>query len=72
MGHAHHAKNIPLDVLSERDVERLKRAETVYVICRSGGRSAQGVKMLISAGVNAINVSGGTMAWQASGLPMGQ
>lgn len=37
--------------------------ETVYVICKSGGRSAKAAEFLRANGVDAVNVAGGTMAW---------
>ena len=43
---------------------------TVLCLCRSGGRSAKAVAMLRSAGIDAINVSGGMNAWAAAELPM--
>lgn len=42
----------------------------VMCICRSGGRSAEAVAMLRSAGIDAVNVSGGMNAWAAAELPM--
>lgn len=69
-GHAEGARSMPLDLLGANDVAELARQDAVYVICRSGGRSAAAVEALRQAGVNAINVSGGTLAWQGEGLPM--
>lgn len=45
--------------------------EPVYVICAVGGRSAQVVDYLDRSGseIDAINVLGGTVAWQQAGLP---
>ena len=68
-GHASGAINIPLDTISS-EAEVLKKYKTVYVTCRSGGRSAEVVLILQSRGVNAINVSGGTIAWASALLPM--
>jgi rhodanese-related sulfurtransferase len=68
-GHAQGAKNIPLEMVVDHTTG-LKKFSEVYVICASGGRSAQAVNNLRSQGVNAINVSGGTMAWQFAGLPI--
>lgn len=68
-GHAKNTKNIPLDVLVERESE-LKHFDEVYVICQSGGRSAEAVEYLRAQGINAINVSGGTTMWKLVGLPM--
>lgn len=41
----------------------------VYVICRSGARSARAVEHLRGNGVDATNVAGGTLAWLEAGLP---
>jgi rhodanese-related sulfurtransferase len=68
-GHALGAKNIPLESIAGH-AEELKKFNEVYVICATGGRSAQAVNHLLSQGVNAFNVSGGTLGWQYSGLPM--
>ncbi len=68
-GHASGAVNIPLDTISS-EAELLKKYKTVYVICGSGGRSAEAVAILKSRGVNAINISGGTIAWASAQLPM--
>jgi rhodanese-related sulfurtransferase len=40
---------------------------TVYVICKSGGRSAKAVEHLRANGVDAVNVAGGTLAWIEAG-----
>lgn len=67
--HASGAINIPLDTLLE-NFDSLKQFDSVYVICRSGGRSAVAVELLTAQGVNAVNIRGGTLAWQSSGQPM--
>lgn len=68
-GHACGAKNIPLDML-EGGIEGLESFEEIYVICQSGGRSAQAVEYLSTQGINAINVTGGTTLWHLVGLAM--
>lgn len=68
-GHAEGAKNVPLETILSK-AESLKNFTEVYVICQSGGRSAMAVNQLLSEGVNAVNVSGGTSAWRSAGLPM--
>lgn len=68
-GHAPAAASIPLGELVAR-VEELDRDETVYVICESGGRSAQAVEWLNTQGFDAVNVEGGTSAWRNAGLPV--
>lgn len=67
--HAVGAHHIPLAELPGR-VGELPKERPVYLICASGGRSRAAAEMLTKAGfINAINVSGGTSAWQRSYLP---
>jgi rhodanese-related sulfurtransferase len=61
--------NIPLHRLRDR-LDELRNAAPVYIICQSGGRSAQATAALSAAGVDSINVDGGTSAWIAAGLPV--
>jgi rhodanese-related sulfurtransferase len=69
-GHAAGAVNIPLDTLSDK-LDSLEKNEPVYVICQTGNRSRKAADLLAKAGFNNVwNVSGGTVAWQAAGLPM--
>ena len=42
------------------DLDKLK---TYYVYCRSGGRSASACQFMEKQGFDAINVSGGILAW---------
>lgn len=57
---------IPLATVPERMAE-IPSEGTVYVVCRSGGRSAQAVAFLREQGVDAVNVQGGTLAWIEAG-----
>jgi len=57
---------IPLGEITDRLKEFPKERE-VFIICRSGARSATACQFLRSNDVNAINVAGGTLAWIASG-----
>ena len=68
-GHAPGAVHIPLGELGARYTE-LEQGRPVYVICRSGHRSAYAAHGLAGAGWDASNVSDGMMGWQAAGLPM--
>lgn len=60
---------IPLDEVPER-VDEIPDDQTVYVICRSGARSGRAVEFLRTRGIDAVNVSGGTMAWVEAGNPV--
>ncbi|GGQ24927.1 rhodanese-like domain-containing protein [Streptosporangium sandarakinum] len=68
-GHAPTAVHIPLGELQVRAGEVPPDAP-VYVICRSGGRSAHAAAWLNHVGRDAINVGGGMQAWGSAGLPM--
>jgi rhodanese-related sulfurtransferase len=66
--HAVGARLIPLGEVVDR-VDEVPRSGTVYVICRSGARSARATEFYRANGVDAVNVAGGTLAWVAAGLP---
>lgn len=68
-GHAPKATHIPLGELSTRANE-VSREHDVYVVCRSGARSAQAAKFLNRGGWKATNVAGGMTAWAGAGRPM--
>jgi rhodanese-related sulfurtransferase len=70
-GHVPGAVNIPLDTLPDHfgDLEP-HRAETIYVICESGYRSARAAAVLHEQGFDAVDVLGGTGAWRRAGLPV--
>jgi rhodanese-related sulfurtransferase len=68
-GHAPDAVHIPLGELGARASE-VPNDQDVYVICRSGARSAQAVMAFNNAGWTASNVDGGMHAWASAGRPM--
>ena len=68
LGHVPGAKLIPLGELAGRTAE-VPTTGPVYVVCHSGGRSARATDFLAASGIDAINVTGGTAAWQQAGLP---
>ena len=72
--HAVPARNIPLDQLDPSSFLHSSNGspvEPLYLICRSGSRSKQACEMLLNAGcTNVVNVEGGTLAWESSGLPV--
>jgi rhodanese-related sulfurtransferase len=68
-GHAPDAVHLRLSELGERSSE-IPRDREVYVICRSGARSAYAAHALTGAGWNAVNVSDGMTGWAVAGRPM--
>lgn len=61
-GHIPGVINHPL-----QQIDRFQRkAEPVYVICRSGNRSKQAVSILRDKGIEAINVRGGMNQWRGA------
>lgn len=68
-GHAPGARHIPLGQLGARAAE-VPQDELIYVICRSGHRSANAAQALAGAGWRAVNVAGGMQQWAAAGRPM--
>jgi rhodanese-related sulfurtransferase len=68
-GHAPAARHIPMRELGPRSGE-IPRDEVVYVICRTGHRSARVTDALNGAGWQAVNVAGGMRDWFAAGRPM--
>ena len=68
-GHAPGAVHVRLRELGARFGE-LPADREVYVICRTGHRSAYAAQALAGAGLNAINVSDGMTGWAVAGRPM--
>ena len=68
------AHSVPLDSLDPHEVMKERNGtagDRLYVICRSGNRSARACQQFIDAGyTNVVNVEGGTKAWDGSGLPV--
>jgi rhodanese-related sulfurtransferase len=68
-GHVPGARHIPLGQVSARTAE-IPQDEAIYVICRSGARSARVAQALAGAGWQAVNVAGGMQDWAVAGRPM--
>lgn len=64
------AVNIPLSEFVAR-TDEINPDQDIYLICKSGGRSAQAGEYLEQARGwdSVINVAGGTTAWVEQGLP---
>jgi rhodanese-related sulfurtransferase len=67
-GHVPSARLMPPGIVPVRAHE-LPSGTPVYVVCASGGRSAQAAQILQRAGVDARSVAGGTNAWIRSAAP---
>lgn len=63
------AANIPLARLADR-LRELDRSRPIAFICRSGARSATATRTALDADCDALNVKGGTIAWERAGLPL--
>ena len=68
-GHAPDAVHVSMTTLASR-VAEVPTTGTVHVICRSGNRSAYVTRWLRAHGYDAVNVSGGMIAWAAAGRPV--
>jgi rhodanese-related sulfurtransferase len=65
-GHAPGARHIPMSELTAR-LGEVPADDPLYVVCRSGGRSARVVAFLAGQGYPAVNVDGGMQSWAAQG-----
>jgi rhodanese-related sulfurtransferase len=65
-GHAPGASHLPMSELTSR-MDELPDGDPLYVVCRSGGRSARVVAYLSGQGYPAVNVEGGMQAWARQG-----
>ena len=72
--HVDFARNVPLDQLDPAAVMESRSGaadEPLYVICKAGSRGDKACQQFQAAGfTNVVNVSGGTQACEAAGLPM--
>jgi rhodanese-related sulfurtransferase len=68
-GHAPDAVHIPVGALSGR-VAEIPADREIYVICRSGARSAYAAQALTGVGRKTVNVADGMTGWAVAGRPM--
>ncbi|MBP1047640.1 rhodanese-like domain-containing protein [Enterococcus sp. BWM-S5] len=62
-GHIPGSVNVPLGKIQ---TYKVKKDQTVYVICQSGVRSKQAVKILAKKEIDAVHVKGGMIRWQGA------
>ena len=65
-GHAPDARLMPLSELQQR-VHELPEDQQFLVVCHSGMRSMRATAYLRSEGLDAVNVTGGMVAWAQAG-----
>jgi rhodanese-related sulfurtransferase len=68
-GHAPDARPLPVHELASR-LGELDPSVPVIAICRSGMRSQSAAELLAAEGFDVVNLSGGTLAWEAAGLDL--
>jgi rhodanese-related sulfurtransferase len=68
-GHAEGALHIPMGEVVGR-IGEIPEGSRIHVVCRVGGRSAQVTQYLVGQGLDAVNVSGGMLDWEAAGRPV--
>lgn len=68
-GHAPGAVHVPMTTLADR-LDEVPEGDPIYVVCRSGGRSARVTAYLNVNGWDAINVAGGMLEWARAGRPI--
>ena len=67
-GHAPMATLIPLAELPDH-LDELPRDRLIICACRSGGRSLRAATFLQEQGFDAVNLTGGMIAWFGDDLP---
>lgn len=69
-GHVEGARLAPLDALASF-AALLEKESSLYVICRSGGRSQAACGLLDHLGFKDVtNIEGGILAWSAAGYAL--
>ncbi len=68
-GHIDGATHISMGDVPAR-LDEIPEADPLYVVCRSGGRSARVAAWLNANGYDAVNVGDGMGGWEAAGRPL--
>ena len=67
-GHIAGSQHVPMTQVVEDIGDHLDHP--VLVVCASGGRSTRVAQYLALQGLEAANLDGGLLAWEAAGLPV--
>ena len=64
-GHIPNSIHIPLHEIQDRmsEIDSLKN-KNIIAYCRSGARSSKATKILVEAGFDVLNLSGGVLSWK--------
>lgn len=64
-GHIPNSIHIPLHQIQDRmsEIDSLKN-KNIIAYCRSGARSSKATKILVKAGFDVLNLSGGVLSWK--------
>ena len=64
-GHIPNSMHIPLHQIQDRmsEIDSLKN-KNIIAYCRSGARSSKATKILVKAGFDVLNLSGGVLSWK--------
>ena len=68
-GHVEGSVHVPMTEVPERLAD-LPADGQVLVVCKVGGRSARVVQYLLAQGIDAVNLDGGLLEWEAAGKPL--
>lgn len=67
-GHIAGSQHVPMDRVVAEIGDHLDHP--LLVVCASGGRSTRVTQYLVLQGLEAVNLDGGLLAWEAAGLPV--
>jgi rhodanese-related sulfurtransferase len=68
-GHVEGSLHVPLMELGARYGE-LPEGHQTLVVCRVGNRSSYAAAFLVQQGIDAVNLDGGLVEWEAFGRPL--
>jgi rhodanese-related sulfurtransferase len=68
-GHLEGSLHLPMSELPAR-FDELPPDRRLLIVCKVGGRSARVVQYLVQQGIDAFNLDGGLVEWEAAGRPL--